>query len=90
MTDNEVIMWAELCVNGSPAPCSACPFDGDTVTVDECMSKIITELLEINKHQQADVEFYKERANKYKAQVQVLLEQSRKQRVEIGKLKIVA
>ena len=56
MTDNDVIMWAELCVNCSPAPCSACPFDEDTVTVDECMSKIIKELLEINKRQQAEIE----------------------------------
>ena len=84
MTDNDVIMWAELCVNCSPAPCSACPFDEDTVTVDECMSEVLKELLEINKRQQADIEFYRERANKYEAQVDVLLEQIGKQKADEG------
>lgn len=65
MTDNEMIMWAETCVNGSPVPCSACPFDDDTVTVDECMSKIIKELLEINKRQQAEIEKLKKHNKEY-------------------------
>ena len=52
--------------------------------------KALTEAIDLMKRQQADIEFWRERANKYEAQVAVLLEQSRKQRAEIGKLKIVA
>ena len=52
--------------------------------------KALTEAIVLMKQQQAEIEFYRERANKYEAEVAVLLEQTRKQKDEIEKLKSVA
>ena len=42
--------------------------------------KTLTEAIDLMKWQQAEIEFYRERANKYEAEVAVLLEQTRKQK----------
>lgn len=52
--------------------------------------KALTEAIDLMKRQQAEIEFYRERANKYEAEVAVLLEQTRKQKDEFEKLKTAA
>ena len=91
MTDEQIIKALDNISYGGYS-CIKCKYSiskGD----DRCGLKgcnIAKNALDLIKRQQAEIEFYKEQANKYEAQVQVLLEQSRKQRAEIGKLKIVA
>ena len=89
MTDNDVIKALECCSKvakiGDIELCGNCPLHNT-----KCSTYLPQIALDLIKRQQADVEFYRERANKYEAQVAVLLEQTRKQRDEIDKLKIVA
>lgn len=89
MTDNDVIKALECCSrmvkNSDEELCRNCPLHNT-----KCLTYLPQTALDLIKRQKADVELYRERANKYEAQVAVLLEQTRKQRDEINKLKIVA
>lgn len=57
MTDNELINCAEECAGVSP-PCSICPFDDKSPVTSECMSALVTELLDLINRQKAEIERY--------------------------------
>ena len=55
--------------------------------VNKLSAKEIVDLKIKVEQQKADIDFYKERANKYEAQVEVLKEQTQKQKAEIERLR---
>ena len=55
--------------------------------VNKLQAKQIVKLKIKVERQKADIDFYKERANKYEAQVEVLKEQTQKQKAEIERLR---
>lgn len=55
MTDNEIMECAENCLSESPS-CLSCPFDEGTLTVDECMSKLLEKLVEVANRQKVELD----------------------------------
>ena len=55
MTDNEIIKALECCMSDNP-PCTTCKYDGDTITVDECMGELMKDALDLINRQRAEIE----------------------------------
>lgn len=55
MTDNEIIKALECCMSDNP-PCTTCKYDGDTITVDECMGELMKDALDLINRQKANAE----------------------------------
>ena len=53
MTEAEIKKALECCVSDNP-PCTTCKYDGDTITVDECMGKLMKDALDLINRQQAE------------------------------------
>ena len=85
--DGEIIKTLEFCVIDHCHKCERFRVGDSRI---EHKDKLMSDALDLIKRKQADVEFYKERANKYEAQVQVLLEQSRSLFEEYEKLRLAA
>jgi hypothetical protein len=54
MKDNEIIKTMESCLSDSP-PCTACKYDGNTFTVDECMGELMKDALDLINRQKAEI-----------------------------------
>ena len=88
LTDNEIIKALEIHSNEQFDNCEGCPYlDGDSCEGFTKYSQPFREVLDLINRKNADVDFYKERANKYEAQVEVLKEQTQKQKAEIERLR---
>ena len=61
MTDNEIIKALECCMSDNP-PCTTCKYDGDTITVDECMGELMKDALDLINRQKAEIEMWKSSA----------------------------
>ena len=84
MTDNEIIKALECCsVNINV--CDTCPIDPKKKDNYTCGMVLTRNALDLINRQTAEIDFYKERSNKYEAQVEVLLEQTKNQKAEIEK-----
>ena len=90
MTDNEIIKWAEECTSSSVPCCAKCPFDEDTITPDECMGKLMKELIKINAQQKAEIESLKKQIEERKKDVNYFMAQTRIARESIKPTKIEA
>ena len=80
LSDNEIIKALECCGESKQQGCLHCPIS------DKCLSgkiNLCACVLDLINRKNADVDFYKERANKYAAQVEVLKEQTHQQQLEI-------
>lgn len=63
MTDNEIIKALEVCSYAtSNKDCEKCPYYPD----EECVKKQFTDILDLINRQKAEIEEWKEEANKYK------------------------
>ncbi len=55
MKDKEIIKALEHCMSDNP-PCTTCKYDGDTITVDECMGELMKDALDLINRQMAEIE----------------------------------
>ena len=84
MTDNEIIKALEIHGNMKFDNCEGCPYlEGDSCEGFTKYSQPFREVLDLINRKTADIDFYKERSNKYEAQVEVLKEQTHQQKAEI-------
>ena len=84
LTDEQVIKALEIHGNMKFDNCEGCPYlEGDSCEGFTKYSQPFREVLDLINRKTADVDFYKERANKYEAQVEVLKEQTHQQQLEI-------
>lgn len=84
LTDEQIIKALECCAESKQQGCLHCPIS------DKCLSgeiNICACVLNLINRKTADIDFYKERANKYEAQVEVLKEQTHQQKAEIERLR---
>jgi DNA anti-recombination protein RmuC len=79
MKDNEIMECAENCVSVSPM-CICCPFDEGTLTVDECMSKLLEKLVEVANRQKAELA-------KKDTEIDILIRKKEALRDEVSELK---
>lgn len=61
MTDKDIIKALECCANATHKDCKNCPL----FVVDGCVKTMSTNALDLIKRQQAEIEQWKEEANKY-------------------------
>ena len=92
MTDSEIIECAENCLSESPS-CLSCPFDEGTLTVDECMSKLLEKLVEVVKRQNAEIDILIQKKNyaydeiaELKAEIERLQKNCQQMDAEVSKL----
>ena len=63
MTDNEIIKALECCTDESYENCNECPYSIDTLSCERI--KLLEDSLDLINRQQAEIEQWKEEANRY-------------------------
>lgn len=74
MKDKEIIKALECCMSDNP-PCTTCKYDGDTITVDECMGELMKDALDLINRQRAEIERLEETKNRLSYNLQAVLDE---------------
>ena len=80
MTDEQIRKALKCCLSDKP-PCMTCKYDAESITVDECMGKLMEDALDLINRQKAEIEkltidlkAMRGAANSYKAEIKRITE----------------